>query len=122
MLYAIDSGKYITKIPHKAEFTKWMQKLSPSDYQAIVDALNVQIDSSDVITAGWIPGHDWTGTVYEPIYKVCGRNQNQAGLFYGLILFDILMNRTDKTWGFGRFENDGKPLKSMTYCVLSLAK
>ncbi len=28
MLYSIDSGKYVTQIPHKADFDKWMTKLS----------------------------------------------------------------------------------------------
>ena len=118
MLYSIDSGKYVTQVPHKADFAKWMKKLSASDYQAIADALNKKIDESDINTAGWLPGHDWTGTVYEPIYEACGRNQVQSGLFFGLIVFDLLMSREDRTWGFGRFEKDGKKIASMTYFVL----
>jgi len=118
MLYSIDTGKYVTKVPHKVEFDKWMKNLSAADYQAIADELNGKIDQNDINTAGWLPGHDWTNTVYEPIYEACGRNIVQSGLFFGLIVFDLLMRREDKVWGFGRFEKDGKQIASMTYFVL----
>lgn len=118
MLYSIDTGKYVTRVPHKTDFDKWMEKLSEEDYEKIEEALNNKIDQNDVNTAGWIPGHDWTGTVYEPIYEACGRNVTQAGMFFGLIVFELLMNREDKVWGFGRFKKDGKQIASMTYFVL----
>ena len=118
MLYSVDTGKYVTRIPHKGDFDQWMKNLSATDYQKIRDELNKKIDQNDINTAGWLPGHDWTGTVYEPIYEACGRNVVQAGMFFGLIVFDILMNREDKAWGFGRFEKDGKQIASMTYFVL----
>ena len=85
---------------------------------AILEALNEKIDQNDINTAGWLPGHDWTGTVFEPIYDACGKNVTQAGMFFGLIVFDLLMNREDRVWGFGRFEKDGKQIASMTYFVL----
>ena len=119
MLYSIDTGKYVTRIPHKIDFDKWMKKLSKDDYKKIEDALNEKIDQNDINTAGWLPGHDWTGTVYEPIYEACGRNVTQSGMFFGLIVFDLLMNREDKVWGFGKFEKDGKQIASMTYFVLN---
>lgn len=118
MLYSIDTGKYVTRVPHKADFDKWMKNLSEDDYKKIEAELNQKIDQSDINTAGWLPGHDWTGTVYEPIYEACGRNVSQSGLFFGLIVFNLLMEREDKVWGFGRFEKDGKQIASMTYFVL----
>lgn len=118
MLYSIDRGKYVTEVPHKADFVKWRKKISEKDYQAIADTLNEKIDGSDINTAGWLPGNDWTGTVYEPIYEACGRNKVQSGMFFGLIVFDLLMKREDRTWGFGRFERDGHQIASMTYFVL----
>lgn len=118
MLYSIDTGKYVTRVPHKADFDKWMKNLSEDDYKKIEAELNQKIDQNDINTAGWLPGHDWTGTVYEPIYEACGRNVSQSGLFFGLIVFNLLMEREDKVWGFGRFEKDGKQIASMTYFVL----
>lgn len=117
MLYSVDSGRYVTRLPHKTEFDRWMKRLSAADYQRIVDAINERIDASDINTAGWMPGHDWTGTVYEPLYDACGKNETQSGMFFGLIVFNTLMRRTDGVWGFGKFEKDGVPISSMTYFI-----
>lgn len=118
MLYSVDSGRYVTRLPHKTEFDRWMKRLSAADYQRIVDAINERIDASDINTAGWMPGHDWTGTVYEPLYDACGKNETQSGMFFGLIVFNTLMRRTDGVWGFGKFEKDGFPISSMTYFII----
>ena len=96
MLYSLDSGKYVTQVPHKKDFDKQMKKLSTANYQAIADTLNEKIDTSDINTAGWLLVHNWTGTVYEPIYDACGKNQTLSGMFFGLIVFDLLMRRDDK--------------------------
>ena len=118
MLYSIDSGKYVTVLPHKKGYEKWRNHLSDEDYARIIDELGRRIDSQEINTAGWIPGHDWTGTVFEPIYYACGRNERQAGMFFGLILFNYLMLRPDAVWGFGRFEKNGVQIESTTYFEL----
>ena len=118
MLYSVDSGKYVTRLPHQADYDTWRQNISDKKYRDIEDALNVRINQSEINTAGWIPGHDWTGTVYEPIYEACKENVTQAGMFFGLIVFKLLMERQDKTWGFGRYEKDGRQIASMTYFEL----
>jgi hypothetical protein len=119
MLYSIDTGKYVEKLPHKKEFDRWMKNLSASDYQNVIDALNQKVDLSDINTSSWIPGNDWTGTVYEPLYHACGNNKDASGLFFGLILFDLLMRREDAVWGFGRYEKDGIPIRGTTYFLLN---
>lgn len=53
-----------------------------------------------------------------PLYVACGKNVTQAGMFFGLIVFKLLMERQDKTWGFGRYEKDGRQIASMTYFEL----
>ena len=118
MLYSIDSGKYVTQLPHKKDFDRWMKNPSAADYPSIAEKKKKKIEESDINTAGWLPGHDWTGTIYEPIYEACGRNRVLSGMFFGLIVFDLLMRKDDKTWGFGRFEKDGKQIASITYFVL----
>lgn len=115
MLISIDSDKIATKVPHKKDFDRWRKNISDEDYEKVVDALNEKIDASDIHVASWIPGHDWTGTVYEPLYYACGKNVVQAGFFFGLILFKILMERTDYLWGFIRTEINGVAIKSMVY-------
>lgn len=119
MLLSIDTGKLVDTLPHKRDFERWRKNISDADYDKVVDAINNRIDASEVNTAGWLPGHDWTGTVYEPLYFACKQNQAQAGMFFGLIVFKTLMERTDHTWGFGRFEKDGVPIQSMTYFLVN---
>ncbi|ROR28109.1 hypothetical protein EDD66_10547 [Mobilisporobacter senegalensis] len=119
MLYSIDSGKYVEKLPHKKEFDGWMKNLPASDYQNIINALSQKIDSSDINTSSWIPGNDWSGTVYQSLYHACGNNKDASGLFFGLILFDLLMRREDAVWGFGRFEKNGVPIHGTTYFILN---
>lgn len=119
MLYSIDSGKYIDKLPHKKEFVSWMKNLSADSYQNIIEALNDKIDENDINTSSWIPGNDWTGSVYEPIYHACGDNKEASGLFFGLILFKLLMERQDAVWGFGRYEKNGVPIRGTTYFILN---
>ena len=96
-----------------------MARLTTSDYEKIVEALCVKIDASDINTSSWIPGNDWTGTVYEPIYHACRDNKTSSGLFFGLILFNLLLERKDAVWGFGRFEKDGIPIRGTTYFIIN---
>jgi len=117
MLYSVDTGKYVKVLPHKREFDKWMKKLSEDKYDAIIDELNGRIDGSDINTSSWMPGNDWTGTVFEPIFEACGKNIVQSGLLFGLILFDLMIKRDD-VWGFGKYEKNGIPIKGITYFLL----
>jgi len=114
MIYSIEKGEFITKLPHEKDFKVWRKRIGDNDYNTIVDELNKRIDGDEVHTAGWMPGHDWTGTVFEPIYHACGRRIDTAALFFGLIVFKAFMDRDDY-WGCGRYEKDGKPIHSMTY-------
>lgn len=118
MLYSVDTGKYVENLPHKKDFDYWMKSLSALDYQKITQALNEKVDMSDINTSSWIPGNDWTGSVYEPLYHACGDNKEASGLFFGLILFDLLKKRKDAVWGFGRYEKDGIPIRGTTYFIL----
>ena len=120
MLISVDSGKIATKLPHQNDFIRWRKNISDEDYEKVVDAINELIDANDINTAGWMPGNDWTGTPYEALYDACGHNKVQSGLFFGLIVFKILMERTDYVWGFGRFEKDGVAIRSMTYFITQL--
>jgi hypothetical protein len=118
VLYSIDAGKYINDLPHKHEFIQWRVKVSDADYDLIENELNNRINGDEVHTAGWIPGSDWTGTVFEPLYFACGKNVEAAGLFFGLIVFKVIMDRKD-CWGFGKYEKKGMPIRSMTYFKLN---
>ena len=94
--------------------------MSDADYERVVEAISEAIGDDEVSTAGWIPGHDWTDTPYEPLYYACGKDPEQAGRFFGLIVFKLLMDREDRVWSFGRYEKDGVPITSMTYFVVNI--
>lgn len=122
MLWSFDRDALVEDLPHEQEFNFWRGKLSDADYERVVEAINEAIGDDEVSTAGWIPGHDWTGTPYEPLYYACGKNTEQAGRFFGLIVFKLLMDRQDRAWGFGLYEKGGVPITSMTYFVVNKDK
>ena len=53
MLYSVDTGRYVDKLPHKKDFDKWKNYLSDEDYYKVIEAINEKIDESDINTAGW---------------------------------------------------------------------
>ena len=118
MLFAPDNPhKAIVDVPRsrRGQYRAWRAKLSQAQYDAIANDLNARIDGGEVHTAGWIPGSDWRGTVFEPIWSAaCGGNQEAAAKCFGLILWEVMTRREDD-WSFGRFEKDGVPIESMTY-------
>ena len=114
MLIDIDTGHALTHIPHKESFHTWRGRLSDGEYRAIEQELNRRIAGGEVHTAGWIPGADWRGTVFQPIYDhACHQDAEQAGLCFGLIMW-VVMQRRPERWGFGRYEKDGIPIRSLT--------
>jgi hypothetical protein len=118
MLVNIDSMKPITRIPHRAFYDACMARMSKEDIDAIKAELNERIESDEVHTAGWMPGSDWTDTVFQPIYTDGCRNDPQrAGLLFGLIVWVVMMEHPQR-WGFGRYDKDGIPIRSLTYFKL----
>lgn len=117
MLFSVDKGDFVTRLPHQKDYDKWIKNLSSKDYNSIVDELNNKIDNGEIHTAGWMPGNDWTGTAFKPIYDVCNKKTNDAAKFFGIITFKVFMERED-VWGFGRYEKNGVEIRSMTYFKL----
>lgn len=119
MLLDISSGQRITKIPHIGDWTLWRSRLSDAQWNAVRDELNARITTTDVHTAGWMPGADWTGTPFQVLYDVaCRGNADAAALCFGLAVWIVMMEHPD-TWGFGRYEKDGVPIRSLTYFRVS---
>jgi len=115
MIYNIDTDKVITTHPYAKEFRIWRNRLSTSEFDAIVQELNLMIDQKDIHTAGWMPGKNWNGTIFEPIYtKACSRNEDESGLCFGLFVWHVFHTRSD-AWYSGKFEKDGVQIKSRTY-------
>lgn len=119
MLYSIESNTYINGIPHQADYDRWRNGVSDLEFQAIFDELNSRISDSQIETSSWIPGSDWTGTVFQPIYeKACQYDQGAAAKFFGLILWKVVMQH-EKVWSFGRYKLGDVPIEGLTYFRIS---
>lgn len=105
MLFSVE-GKRIHEVAYRQEFQQRLKRLAKDDYNAIVNELNSVIDSGDVHTSSWIPGHDWRGTIYEPIWLSCNKNDEVAAKFYGQILYKVFIDRPEK-WYFGAYPHAG---------------
>ena len=115
MLYSIDSEKYITNIPYRENYDTWRCGLTDSEYQAITDELHSRINGKEIETSSWIPGSDWRGTVFQPIYeKACQHDADAAARFFGLIVWRVFMEH-EETWSFGRYKLNKVPIKGLTY-------
>jgi hypothetical protein len=94
-----------------------MTNLSPTDFIAIRVALNEYIDQQgrgEIATSSWIPGQDWTLTPYQPIYEAVGRDWEMARFFFGLIVWNVFLNRPE-TWSFGRYPKSQGETIGLTY-------
>lgn len=115
MLYSIETGDKIEGIPHAHTYDLWRTRLSDVEYQAIYDTLAARIDDSQIETSSWIPGSDWTGTVFQPIYeKACRYDERAAAKFFGLILWQVVRDHPD-AWAFGRYKLGDTPIDGLTY-------
>jgi hypothetical protein len=85
------------------------------EYNAIVDELASRIEGTEIQTSSWIPGADWSGTVFHPIYETaCLENPVHAAQFFGLTLWDTFRRRPD-WWAFGRYSKGDIPIAGLTY-------
>lgn len=115
MLFDIDTERAIDSIPHRAAYYGWKSHLTEEEYQTIFHVLDSRVSGDKVHTSSWIPGRDWTGTVFQPIYdRACGQDEDAAAKCFGLILWEVMMKRGE-AWSFGRYKKDGIPIKGLTY-------
>ncbi len=115
MLWSIESNEEITTIPYRKDYDLWRSGLSNEEHQAIIEELASRIHGTEIQTSSWIPGDDWSGTVYDPIYsKACNQDPVASAKFFGLLLWEVMLN-DDSYWAFGRYEKDGIPIEGLTY-------
>lgn len=116
-VYWFESGKKAERMPRAAEYAGYLSRMTSEEIASIHEALDEMIDGTEIQTAGWMPGSDWSGTPFSPIYnKAANKNFGLSGKIFGLLVFDTFMRRPED-WMTGRFEKDGKPIKSRTYFI-----
>lgn len=117
MLIDIGKDKVIDTVPFPSEFDALCKRLSEAEFDAMVTRVNELIDEagSEIATAGWLPGSDWTGTPFEPIYtKAAPGDFGGSAKFFGQLVWYAVMYRPE-AWGSGRYQVDGKDISSRTY-------
>lgn len=122
MLFFIE-GDQLKTIWHDKFFNAQKDNLKPGDYVKLVDAMNMIIENSleaneKILVSSHIPGNEWEGTPWAPIYyDACGRDYDHSAQFFGLLVAQVLMDRSEK-WYCIRQEKsaaDGKEMRGMTY-------
>lgn len=64
-----------------------------------------KIEGTRIQTSSWMPGSDWTGTVFQPIFeKAAMKNQTLAAQIFGLLVFDVF-RCDDQKWYVIRTED-----------------
>jgi hypothetical protein len=115
LLFDFSTGRQITRVPYEAGYRRYLSRMSDEEIAAIRAALNEMIEGTEIQTAGWMPGHNWQGTVFFPIYeKAARRDYYAAAKCFGLMVWEVFMNRPEE-WFSGRFEKSGEPIGSRTY-------
>ena len=121
MLINIDTGKVVDRVPGRQEFDVLRGRLSEAEFDAMVIRINELIDEagSEIATAGWLPGSDWRGTPFQPIYDKAAREDfTRSAMFFGQLVGYAVMKRPER-WGSGRYEVDGRDIGSRTYFRLT---
>ena len=113
MLYDIN-GKKTTYIPHEDDYQRWMSELSQYELDAVKKALNDYCDTHESFVSGFIPGSNWGGTPFIPLYYACKDNEQHAAWFFGLLLWTVIQSRTDE-WYFFRSEASDRGYTGLTY-------
>ena len=117
MLIDIETGRTIGQVPFRRDFDILRGRPSAADFDAMAARINELIDAggAEIATAGWLPGSDWTGTPFEPIFTVAARQDYQrSALFFGQLVWFVIMQRPE-AWGSGRYQVDGRDIGSRTY-------
>lgn len=100
-LIDIDRNREVTSVPFQRDFETLRGRLDLGEFEAMVDRINELIDEAgaEIATAGWLPGSDWNGTVFQPIYDKAARGDfDRSAMFFGQLVWFTVMNRPER-WG-----------------------
>jgi hypothetical protein len=95
--------KEISEIPYKESYLACKRNLSPDKLEKMVCAINKKLEETvdrsgqRISVSSWIPGHDWTGTPFAPIYDdVCGQDYEESAMFFGKLVMDVVLQRCNE--------------------------
>jgi len=89
--------------------------MSKEEVQGVRAALDERIAGSRIETASSIPGSNWEGTPYQPIYDKAARsNFDLAALMFGLFVWEAF-ERHELGWYTERFSMGGEEDRFRVY-------
>lgn len=98
-----------------ATFRRALSRMSEHDVMAVRDALDARIEGSRIETSAWIPGNDWRGTPWQPIFEVGAKGSfEQAALMFGLFVWEAF-DRHPEDWFTTKFSAGGEQDRFRVY-------
>lgn len=107
--------KPVTKMSHDSYFQKYRNVMGIVEFENACEEINTIIDSNSIHKAGWMPPKQWDGTAFQSIVTMFSSNKEEAGKFFGLMVYWCFMQRME-TWCFYRPDKDKKG--GMTYFMV----
>lgn len=95
MLFDIE-GFQITSIPHKVDYDRWMNGITQDQHDKVIETIHKAIDGKDIFNASFIPGAEWEGTPFMPLYEACDRDVTNAAYFYGILCWLAVQSHSDE--------------------------
>jgi len=90
-------------------------RLSSQEIADIRDTLDNRIEGKRIETSAWIPGSNWSGTVYQPIYeKAALMSHELSGMMFGLLVWEAFERHPDD-WYTERFIMGGEEDRFRVY-------
>ena len=105
MLVNFENGKEIKEVWHKKEYDVFLNKINALDkdtIESIKYSIKNLMSTSEVNVTSWMPGKDWTGTPYQPIFDALGLESSSA-MCFGLLVQECIIE-DDRVWSFTRID------------------
>ena len=116
MLYNLNDEP-MTTLPHADDYQLWRSNISDNDYDRIVADINTFVDNIDdqqSFISSYLPGQLWGSTPCQPLLDACGQSREQAGLFFGLIVWEAIKARNDE-WYFKPADREDRDFMGKVY-------
>lgn len=113
MLFSM-SDEPMTTLPHADDYRLWRSNISDNDYDRIVADINTFVDNQNNFVSSYLPGQLWGSTPCQPLLDACGQSREQAGLFFGLIVWETIKARNDE-WYFKPAESEDRDVMGKVY-------
>lgn len=114
MLFSIDD-KQVNEIPRRRreQWNLWRGNISDADYEQIVSQINDFCDKHPHFISSYIPKQIWGDQPYQLLLDACNQSVENAGFFFGLIVWMTLIHRDDG-WIF-KLADDEDDIQGTTY-------